>query len=306
MLCHNEVNDEINGSLIMNMNKILTASLLASVISVAVAEDCTKTGFYVGLEAGAQYNNNKAKAQYNEGEMDFGEDGVSGDQAGGGDGLYDPATIKQAEGKIKKNKVKPTFALTMGYAYDIDGSCTIIAGEVYVSIAPGKTKKEAQMRAAPEGSSNFVENDLTKFTTIMKEKLEVGAFLKAGYKVTPDCTFYVKLGLAGTKYDIRVQGNKATHGAVTDEDPNYTLSKDGYDEKKSKMKFGFVYGVEAEYKFTPDLALTVSVTAKTRTSLKMPEKSDEIMTYHVNNVKSGVTSYKTLPIKFTIGLRYFF
>lgn len=303
----------------MNMNKILTASLLASVITFANASDCTKTGFYVGVDAGAQYNNNKIKAQYNKGSMYFKDDGTSVDGTGDEkelkeNGNFDSEKMGQITSQFKKNKTKPTFALVIGYNHDIEGSCTVIGGELYAAMTPGKTKKEFTAVAT---------NKSTKFGTEVKEKFEIGAFLKAGYKVAPDCTIFVKLGCAGTQYDARITGYKltpegehevpGTDGGKTPVAAAYTIGE-ATTLKKSKIKFGFAYGFEVEYKLNPDLALTAGVVAKTRTSVKLADGVDAFTTYkketHSNmeaeDFSQGIKSYKTLPIKFTLGLRYFF
>lgn len=250
------------------MNKILTAGLLAAVMSTASFAECGTHGFYVGVNFGADFS----RVKILQGEFEV-----------------DNEQLEYTPNSVKTHKSKAKFHPELVFGFDHAFECVVLGVDVTAGKTFGKTKfdkklayqvfsgydgqnKITSMRdylTTVEGSDKDQVADILKFKNLWYARVAP----RVGFMLNPEIELY------------------ATFGAKVHQDKlNYSFNDLDLKEVKGsakKTKVSAFVGLGTRYNVCPNLFVKAEYRYELNKSLRVPSVLREVAQPKAFDVGNG-------------------
>lgn len=251
------------------MNKILTAGLLAAVMSTASFAECGTHGFYVGVNFGADFS----RVKILQGELSVDAN---------------TSQLEYTPNSVKTHKSKAKFHPELVFGFDHAFECVVLGVDVTAGKTFGKTKFDKKLAyqgffgggAASkvilmsdylqDGDKDLVE-DILKFKNLWYARVAP----RVGFMLNPEIELY------------------ATFGAKVHQDKlNYSFNDIAGDECKGsakKTKVSAFVGLGTRYNVCPNLFVKAEYRYELNKSLRVPSVLREVA--QPKNFDTGNATY---------------
>lgn len=231
----------------MNMNKILTAGLLAAVMSTASFAECGTHGFYVGVNFGADFS----KVKILQGKLSV----DSSDQ------------LAYAPNSVKTDKSKTKFHTELAFGFDRAFECVVLGVDVTAGMTFGKTTFDKKLMLqyfestqnnnnTMAGSLQAVEGSDFDSKVQVKNLWYARVAPRVGFMLNPEIELYATVG-------VKVHKDKLKYsGSVSD-----TETVEG---SPKKVKTSAFVGLGTRYNVCPNLFVKAEYRYELNKSLHLP------------------------------------
>lgn len=257
------------------MNKILTAGLLAAVMSTASFAECGTHGFYVGVNFGADFSRVKILQ---------GELSVTKDSAGTEQTVYTPNSVKTDKSKTK-------FHTELAFGFDRAFECVVLGVDVTAGMTFGKTKLDNKLAyqcfdAGVTLSASIKTIDQSSLTSKFRVNNLWYARVapRVGFMLNPEIELYATFG-AKVHQDKLNYSFSDNNGAVIDD----------INGSPKKIKTSAFVGLGTRYNVCPNLFVKAEYRYELNKSLHLPSVLTKVAqsgAYSADALGTGSAGYE--------------